>query len=59
MPTKVCHSSQFELKQTYALTVSLGIDQATDRAGYGDKYDDKIDKVADSQIKNYEQGQKK
>jgi len=25
---------------------AIGIDQATDRAGLGDKYDDKINKVA-------------
>ena len=29
-----------------------GIDQATDKAGLGDKYDDKIDQQADKQIKN-------
>jgi hypothetical protein len=27
-----------------------GIDQATDRAGLGDKYDDKINKFADGQL---------
>lgn len=27
-----------------------GIDQATDRAGLGDKYDSKIDKVADVRL---------
>ena len=30
------------------LTVLQGIDQATDRAGLGDKYDDKIDQARDT-----------
>jgi hypothetical protein len=29
---------------------SPGIDAATDRVGMGDKYDDKINKLADGQI---------
>lgn len=35
----------------HVLTSSFaGIDKATDKAGMGDKYDSKIDKVADGQI---------
>ena len=34
------------------LTPPLEIDNLTDRAGMGDKYDDKINKFADGQINN-------
>ncbi|KAK5699450.1 hypothetical protein LTR17_023219 [Elasticomyces elasticus] len=32
--------------------LNKGIDQATDSAGMGDKYDDKISKFADGQLNN-------
>lgn len=34
------------------MTIWTEIDNATDKAGLGDKYDDKIDKVADKQLDN-------
>ena len=56
-PTKVCFALSVQLRQ---LTDNhIGVDKATDKAGLGDKYDDKIDQYGDKALNEQMQKQGK